>query len=114
MKKLLLFILSAITLMSCGGSGQLPTDYITFGQAFSHVSQSAEYWAWVVGVGLISAVAGYKLVKGYNDGEVEGKTIGLYGSIMLAANLFVWLMRPCEVAANTTVEQMLRGVYIGY
>lgn len=104
----------AIFLMSCGGAGQEPTDYITVGQAFNHVSQSFSYWMWVVPAMLVLVIGGYKLIKGYSDGEIEGKTVAFYGFILVTLNLCVWLIRPCDVAANTTVEQMLRGVYIGY
>ena len=104
----------AIFLMSCGGNGQQPTDYITFGQAFKHVSQSFDYWIWIIPATLLLLGGGYKLVKGYSDGEIEGKTVGFYGFVLVAINLCTWLIRPCDVAANTTVEQMLRGVYIGY
>ena len=104
----------AIFLMSCGGAGKEPTDYITVGQAFNHVSLSFSYWIWIIPAMLGLIIGGYKLIKGYSDGEIEGKTVGFYGFVLVALNLCAWLIRPCDVAANTTVEQAARGVFIGF
>lgn len=113
MKKVILFALVSIFLMSCGGSGQNPDDYITFGQAFNHVSKSTSYWLFALI--LTAATVGYWIYAGIaNKKGADGKGLAVIGFAITAACLFAWFFRPCEVAANTTVEQMLRGVYIGY
>ena len=101
-------------LTSCGGAGKLPTDNITIGQAFNHVAQSTGYWFWIVFIGIITVVAGYFLIKKYNDLDIEGGQFALYAVLLIAVNLFTWLFRVCEVATNTTVEQAARGGWIGY
>lgn len=114
MKKVILFALVAMFLMSCGGAGKAPEDYITLGQAFSHVAKSFGYWVWIIVVALGSSVFWFKFLKGkagHNPGL--GTTLPLMFATLLLLMIAIF-MRPCEVAANTTVEQMLRGVYIGY
>ena len=111
--KVLLFALTAMFLMSCGGAGQNPDDYITFGQAFSHVSESASYWIFAIATSILTV--GYWIYAvAANKSGADGRGLALIGFVVTAACLFAWLFRPAEVAANTTVEQMLRGVYIGY
>ncbi len=109
MKKVILFSLMAMFLMSCGGAGQQPDDYITFGRAWNHVAQSAGYWVFIVIA--LALVGGYILaaVKGWIETFSLPLMFALVGFL-----LFAIFFRPCEVAANTTVEQAARGVFIGY
>jgi len=109
MKKLILFAFTAMFLMSCGGAGQNPDDYITFGQAFSHVSKSFWYWFFIV-LAILPPI-GY--IAAYYMGKIDEVDLRLLFAL-LALLLFAIFFRPCEVAANTTVEQAARGVYIGY
>lgn len=89
-------------------------ENITLGQAFGHVAQSTSYWVWLIIASLLLAGVVYKLIKGYASGDFDGRQVAFYGIIALAIWAFALLMRPCEVAANTTKEQAARGVYIGY
>lgn len=114
MKKLFLFAMFSIFLMSCGGAGQQPTDNITWGQAFNHVSHSLSYWLFIIIAAGVAVYGGWKIYKAYDAKDIDGGLFVMYAFLILALNLTVWLVRPSEVAANTTVEQMLRGVYIGY
>ena len=114
MKKLILFSLLAIFLMSCGGAGTLPTDNITVGQAFNHVSQYFSYWVWIIPASILLTVGVFLIIKRYRDCEINGWQVAMYFFITLTINLCVWLIRPCDVAANTTVEQAARGVFIGF
>lgn len=113
MKKLLLFICSAVLIMSCGRGSQQPTDYITFGQAFSHVSQSFNYWFFVI-LSSLALIVYVPMANKLNRKGTSGKGLSIVFFALLVLCAFAWLYRPAEVAANTTVEQMLRGVYIGY
>lgn len=109
MKKLLLFSICAILLMSCGGAGVDPSDNITFGQAFSKVSRSFSYWLWIV-IACLPLVVYLGITLW---GKVEEFKLPIL-FVLVAVLLIAIFMRPCEVAANTTVEQAARGVYIGY
>jgi len=99
----------AMFLMSCGGAGQLPTDNITWGQAFNHVSQSFGYWIFIIiAAGVLGSYI-FAVAKGKVDTLSLPLLFGLVGFL-----LFTIFFRPSEVAANTTVEQAARGVFIGY
>lgn len=115
MKKLILFLLGAMFLMSCGGAGQQPTDYITMGQAWHHVAQSWGYWIPLIIVTIIGGYfMAYKPIMKYKLGDIDSGQATFLVVLFLAAFLFTLLVRPCEVAANTTVEQAARGGWIGY
>lgn len=111
MKRLLAFIPVLLIMVSCGGAGQLPTDNITWGSAFHHVSQSFGYWIFII---LFAAVLGgyIFMVQKKKDGW-DGKKF-LIAFAIFAALMIAIFIRPSEVAANTTVEQAARGVFIGY
>lgn len=111
MKKLILFSLMAVLLMSCGGAGQKPDDYITWGAAFNHVSHSFSYWLWIIVTIVVTAVYVYFTSKSKNGWDL-GKTLVLFALLVLF--MLAFFMRPSEVATGTTVEQAARGVYIGY
>lgn len=88
---------------------------ISLGQAWTHVAtvNSGSYWFWlsIATVVLIGAAIG--IIKYLQTGTF---TLGVAG-IAFAALFFFFaalLMRPAEVAANTSVDQAARGVYIGY
>lgn len=113
MKKLIFFAVSAMFLMSCGGAGQNPDDYITFGQAFNHVSESSSYWIFSIVTTIVMVGYWVYAIKANKSGA-DGRGLALIAFVITAACLFAWLFRPAEVAANTTVEQAARGVFIGY
>ena len=113
MKKLILFMLSAVLLMSCGGASQKPSDNISFGQAFSHVSQSFTYWLFSI-LTTLAVIVFFPLAIKANKKGVSGQALGVVAFVLMVLCAFAWLFRPAEVAANTTVEQALRGIYIGY
>lgn len=111
MKKLIPFLLLAVLFTSCGSAGSNPSDYISWGEAFNHVSKSFSYWLWIIISG--GAVGTYVfIVSKSKDGWNAGKTVILF--VLLALLLTSIMVRPSEVAANTTVEQAARGVFIGY
>lgn len=104
---ILLFI--TIALASCGGNGVVPDDYISWGQAFDHVSKSFSYWLFI----LLAAAPMVYYVWSVVKGKVETFSLPLMFVFLVLIALAIF-MRPSEVAANTTVEQAARGVFIGY
>lgn len=111
MKSIILFAICSIFLMSCGGAGNLPSDNITWGTAFNHVSKSGSYWFFIAFITVILGLYIYGTQK-KGDGW-DGKAF-LFAFLILAALMIAIFIRPSEVAANTTVEQAARGVWIGY
>ncbi len=109
--KQLLFLLSIVLLASCGGAGVQPTDNITWGTAFNHVSQSFYYWLWVV-LAVAAAVAYVWAITTSKDGWNQTRVLILFVALALVMASIMYL--PSEIAANTTVEQAARGVFIGY
>lgn len=103
----------AFFLMSCGGSGQHPEDFITWGQAFQHVSHSFGYWLFVVTTTLLLAFVIAAVIKANKQGQ-DGANLSVFVFIALVLCLCAWFIRPSEIAANTTVEQAARGIFIGY
>ncbi len=104
----LLFILLTIGLASCGKTTGDPTvDNITFSQAWGHVAGFASYWVWLA----LSALPliGY-IIYLIKDKNSELKLPVLF--VVLAIFLFFLLYDPAECAANTTIEQAARGVFI--
>lgn len=114
MKKLILFALTAMFLMSCGGEGLLPTDNITWGTALGYCMTTASYWIFLV-LGVVAFVAAlYLSIKKYRNADWDGMKATLVtagGFVIFCCCFFI---RPSEIAANTTVEQFARGVVIGY
>jgi hypothetical protein len=109
--KQLLFLLSIVLLASCGGAGVQPTDNITWGQAFNHVSQSFSYWLWVF-IAFTAVVVYVGLITKSKDGWNQGRVLILF--LLLSILMFAIMYLPSEIAANTKVEQAARGVFIGY
>lgn len=104
----LVFILLTIGFASCGKTtGDPYVDNITFGQAWGHVAKFASYWWWLAGS--IVPLAAYLLYLGFNKNSRANSWL-LFGFIGLF--LFALLMPPGECAANTTIEQAARGVFI--
>jgi hypothetical protein len=104
----LLFMLLTIGLASCGKTtGDPMIDNITFSQAWGHVAGFASYWVWLIlsAVPLVLYIA-YIIV----DKNSELKLPIL--AALLAIFLFGLLYAPAECAANTTIEQAARGVFI--
>ena len=111
MKQLFFYFTAILLLTSCGGTGIEPTDNITWGQAFSHVSGSFGYWLWVF-VAFTALVVYIGIITKSKEGWNQGKVLVLF--LFLALFMFSVMYLPSEIAANTTVEQAARGVYIGY
>lgn len=109
--KQLLFLLTIVLLASCGGAGVQPTDNITWSTAFNHVSQSFSYWLWVV-LTLAAAVAYVWAVTTSKEGWNQTRALIFF--VVLALLMAAIMYLPSEIAANTTVEQASRGVFIGY
>lgn len=114
MKTLILFVMASIFLMSCGGDAHLPTDNITWLQAWHHVAHSFVYWLFVViTLAALVYVTSISIVA-YRNGELDGGAFTFRFLILMVLFASALLIRPCELAENTTVEQAARGVWIGY
>ena len=106
---LLAIVITCFLFVSCGGLGKLPTDDISWGQAFHVLSGTFTYWFFIV-LGLIVSVlinyfGIYKKVK--KDGEVGTNGILL---LVIAVILFVTIIAPVSsMAAATKVENLNNG-----
>ncbi len=104
----IVFLFMAIGLSSCGKTtGDPLVDTITFGQAWAHVAGFTSYWIWLVLSAFPLIVYILYLIK---DKESQLQLPILFVCVALfAAGL---LYAPAECAANTTLEQAARGVFI--
>lgn len=107
----ILMFTGLLFLTSCD-SHSAPTDNISFGKAWSYAWTLPAYYIWVIIAVVGGALAGYFLKKDY---EKKGGWNGLHTVIMIVivvAFFAALLAAPAGIAANTTVEQASRGVYI--
>jgi purine-cytosine permease-like protein len=88
-------------------------ENITLGQAFSHCFGTTSYWIYLI-IGIIIFLVGILgLKKSYDkQGWSPEKSLVLF--LLLGILLTAILLRPTDIAANTTKEQAAKGVYIGY
>jgi hypothetical protein len=111
MNKVTVFILSAMMLTSCD-SHDKPTDNISFGQAWGHAATAGGYWVGVILALLLCGAGGYFLKRNYNKTQNWSGGHSAIAVVILALLLVAILVPPASIAANTTVEQAARGVYI--
>lgn len=111
MKSLLMFLIMSFFLISCGthGTGNAEVDTISLGTAFGIVAKSFSYWLFIV-LSLIPTVVYLFL---YYKGKVEEVDLKILFGCVVLISLAV-LMRPCEIAANTSLAAFERGNIIGY
>jgi peptidoglycan/LPS O-acetylase OafA/YrhL len=114
MKNLILFAFACLLLASCGGAGKELSDNISVSQAMHHCAHTFYYWLWIVITAILFAGLSLGFYVNYKQGGdwTVGTTIILI--VVFALLITAILMRPCEIAANTTVEQAARGAFIGY
>jgi hypothetical protein len=94
-------------------SGTAGSKNITIGQAFKHCASSISYWVWIAAAVAVAGAGWYGVVKSI---QASGFSIGI-GLLAFAVTMLLMLaifMRPSEVAANTSVDQAAKGIYIGY
>lgn len=111
MNKVTLFILTMLTLTSCD-SHDKPTDNISFGQAWGYAATFGSYWLWLVLALLGCGAAGWFLQRNYSKSQNWSGGQTAIVVVLLALFLAALLATPASIAANTTVEQAARGVYI--
>lgn len=109
---LIFLLISTLFIASCK-DGTQPNDNISFGHAFRYCTSLFWYWFWVV----IAVVLGgggiyFGLWRNYQKKQdwSGGHSVVLF--IIVALIFAAFLATPASVAANTTVEQAARGVYI--
>lgn len=112
MKKLMILLLSATLFMAGCDSHSKPTDNISFGQAWGAAASHGSYWAWVIGAAIVCGGAAYVMIRNYKKTQDWGPGKNILLLVLLALFLVALLYPPAEIAANTTVEQASRGVYI--
>lgn len=90
-----------------------PNANISLGRAFKKCWSTKSYKLWLF-IGVIASVVG-EVVLIINSQSNGWQSLHQYGTFVLGGLfLAVILVRPCEIAANTTNEQADRDVYIGY
>ena len=87
-------------------------ETISIFKAFGEVMSHGSYWLWLFMALAVCAATYFFVLK--EDIEKGGWT--MYTILISFACIVLFfaalLIAPCEMAANTTVEQAARGVYI--
>lgn len=113
LKLICLFAFACLFLMSCVAPvGGEPT--ISLGTAIRYCFTTTSYVVWFAFTTIVSLIIIYALIKSYREEMEWSKGHNIFLAISIALFLAGLLIRPCEIAANTTVEQFSRGVIIGY
>lgn len=88
-------------------------ENISFLEAWAHVAKSGSYWLWLILATFLASAVIYVVIHEYKK---KALTIVHFLALFAVGCIFLLalLMRPAEVAGNTTKEQAARGVYIGY
>jgi hypothetical protein len=87
------------------------SENISFGRAFSYISKKAGYLIPLIIVTVVGIAGSGYAIHLYNNGG-DGKIPFIAIAISVAAFGFALLKAPADIAANTTVEEADRGVYI--
>lgn len=89
-------------------------ENISFATAWAYCFHTTSYVLWLTGAALASAGIIYALVRNYkrNQDWSNGNSLMLF--IALCIFVAALLVRPGEIAANTTKEQFEKGLIIGY
>lgn len=89
-------------------------ENISLFTAWGHVASTASYWVWLLIATAISTIIFAMVIKSVKKSSEFTIDKIFFLLIGVAIFLFALLMRPCEVAANTTKDQAARGIFIGY
>lgn len=92
-----------------------PNKTISFGTAFAHCASTSSWWL-SLGITVLILVALWIAL------EVEAKKANFDPSnvekVLLVVTVFAiglaLLMRPAEVAANTSIAEAAKGLWLGY
>ena len=95
---------------SCGNGGT-PNENVGLAAAFGHVVTTGSYWVGIAAAIVICLGIVYAMYQSYQKG---GDVNIIFVALIAAILMFAVMMRPCELAVNTNVEQAARGVWIGY
>lgn len=91
---------------SCGNSGT-PNENVGLAAAFGHVASTGSYWAGIAFAVVLCAGIIYGMVSSYRKGRDNNP---VFVALIVAILMFAIMMRPCELAVNTNVEQAALGV----
>lgn len=100
-----------MALLSSCDKGVAPNDNVGLSAAFGHVTSTGSYWLGIAIAVVICLGIVFGMWKSYQKG---GDINTIFVALIVAIMMFAIMMRPCEIAVNTTVEQAARGVWIGY
>jgi hypothetical protein len=89
-------------------------ENISFSQAWAYCFGTTSYVVWLIVCTIVSAGIIYALVRKYKKEQdwTHGNNLWLFLAIVIFATAL--LLRPGEIAANTTQEQFDHGIIIGY
>lgn len=87
---------------------------ISLGQAFAHCASTTSYWVWIAIVLAFIAIGSFIMWKVSKTTEINGFVKIIVVFAFLAALFLSVFMRPCDVAANTSIEMAAKGHYLGY
>lgn len=101
-------VVLALLLASCGTqTGDPNVDTISFSQAWSHVAGFTSYWVWLF-LSVLPTVVYVMYLIVNKDSQLNLILLFVCLALLMAGMLYA----PAECAANTTIEQAARGVYI--
>jgi hypothetical protein len=89
---------------------------ISLALAFHHCASTSSYWIWLAVV-LAICLGGWVaiLVSAKKKPEWDPNTVMLvWGVACLFAIAIAVFARPCDVAANTSVNMAAKGLWLGY
>lgn len=87
---------------------------ISFGQAWAYCFTTTSYVLWLIVAAIVAGTILFALFKDYKKNQDWSGMHNVFLFIAVAIMFVALLIRPAEIAANTTVEQFERGVIIGY
>ena len=89
-------------------------ENISFATAWAYCFGTTSYVLWLIVATIISAGIIYALVRKYNKEQDWSTGNSLLLFVALVIFTAALLVRPGEIAANTTQEQFNKGIIIGY
>jgi|RhiMetdeSRZDD1v2_1073273.scaffolds.fasta_scaffold04435_28 hypothetical protein len=89
-------------------------ENISFTRAWAYCFSTTSYVLWLIAATIISAGIIYALVRKYKKEQdwSTGNSLWLFAALIIF--IAALLVRPGEIAANTTTEQFNKGIIIGY
>lgn len=90
------------------------TQQITLSQAFAHCASTGSYWLWIAIALAACGLTCFLWYKAAKNNPVNIIIQIVLTFAMVAAIVCSILIRPCDVAANTSRAAAARGHFLGY